>query len=141
MNRIAHDLQGVRRAALELMEEALTAEEREAMLDRGWASAWESPDPAAAVELIVSGSPQLERKLPAGYYEWAAYLFWLEQVRQIAPEMPLAADELDGLVMLTHVRAAFEHEHPPCAGCGARQQTRFATRCRACGHEFRRRAS
>jgi hypothetical protein len=83
---------------------------------------------------VLNGLPP--RTLSPGYYKLASYILWLEErIKAGARFERMAAWELDGLVALERARAKFEYDHPTCA-CGAHQQSRFESKCHACGLDF-----
>ncbi len=85
---------------------------------------------------ILSSLPN--RLLSPGYYKWASYVRWLDERIKAGMHFARLTDaEMEGLVALARARGGFEYAHPTCA-CGAYQETRFATKCHACGLEFHR---
>jgi hypothetical protein len=81
------------------------------------------------------------RKLSPGYYEFGQHLLLLESHQKAGAVFApgeLAAFEVRGLVALGRARSGFEHKHPACGSCGARQQNRFGIECGSCGVKFRR---
>ncbi|MCU1307118.1 MAG: hypothetical protein JWN45_1813, partial [Acidobacteriaceae bacterium] len=81
-----------------------------------------------------------ESKLSPGYFLRVEYLVYLEGMMKAGAKFDLFADEVEGLRALQSARAEFEREHPACSGCGTNQYSAFATRCHACGAQFKRSA-
>ena len=77
------------------------------------------------------------RTVPDGCFRWLRYLIWLDDVIEVAPGLPLNADEVDGLLVLRRARDHFQAEHPPCPHCGAPNE-RHALRCRECTEAIKR---
>jgi hypothetical protein len=79
------------------------------------------------------------RLLSPGYYKLGEYLLWLEaRVKVGVPIAAMTAAEADGLCAVARARNEWEREHPTCAKCGERQDTRFALMCWSCGQEFQK---
>jgi hypothetical protein len=124
---VSQDIEGVRMAALELLEGSIEREKNDKRLDAV------NPDDFDQLRKLAPKS-----KLSPGYQDWALYLFWIE--RHIGSGISFAdlrADEADGLGALQRARQQFEHEHPPCPACGTRLGNRMLRRCFACGKELR----
>jgi hypothetical protein len=121
---VSQDVEGVRMAALELLENSLDSEKNQRRLDAI------SPDDFDQMRKLVPAS-----KLSPGYHDWAIYLFWLE--RHVGSIADLRADEADGLSAIQRARQQFEQDHPPCPGCGTRLGNRMLRRCCSCGRELR----
>ena len=115
MIEVASDYEGLRQAALALLEEdrlliSTTAKEGE------------------DVDLP-------ERELSDGYYVRARYRMATgEQVRQgmIRDLSDLEMTESRGLGAIAAARNEFDRDHPPCPGCGNALETPYAKRCWAC---------
>ena len=81
------------------------------------------------------------RKLSPGYYIRASYILDLGRSLEAGVHYSAATltrDDVQGLFALARARAKFEREHPSCGGCGARQDNRFASKCKGCGVDFLR---
>lgn len=127
-------MDGVRQAALELMEESLGAEDVERQLDNLSAQ-------DADVSAIVKVLPV--RTMADGFYDFASYILWIRSMIGSNVEMQLKADEAEGLCAIESAWNEFERDHPSCPQCGKRQYSSTATRCRngRCGMEFRKKKS
>lgn len=125
MIAVARDYEGLRIAALELMQEAFDDVERERTLQRA------GQGPANIDALLASLAPK--RTVAEGYYTRVEYLFWLDSMLGRIPTSfaTLSITEAEGLNMLTQARAEFKRQHPACPRCGA-ANLRFAFRCREC---------
>jgi hypothetical protein len=124
---VSQDIEGVRMAALELLEDSLESEKNRKRLDSI------APDDLDQMRKLVPTS-----KLSPGYQNWALYLFWIE--RHIGSGISFAdlrADESDGLTALQSARQQFEYQHPPCPGCGVRLGNCMLRTCFSCGRELR----
>lgn len=126
---VARDHENVVQALVEILEEEFAFSRVRRVLDNS-----EEGDRGRIVESLPP------RTLSPGYYRWASYLFWLEARRGAGIEFEqIDGREMDGLVAVKRARAQWEAQHPACP-CGARQDTRFETKCRACGLEFAKRS-
>ncbi len=114
-------------AALELLEDALDAPQREANEQLAEYSA----DPE---QLRAAAAPQ--RTLSPGYYMWLGYV-----VETIAEPLEagiafrdadLGADEIMTLGILSEARAKFRRLHPPCSGCGKLLRNEWDKTCNDC---------
>lgn len=91
---------------------------------------------------IAASLPQ--RTLSPGYYRMAEHFFWLE--RRVKAHALAASNlvtqffafEMEGLVLADAAHDEFSSKHPKCSGCGAHQDSRFASECHACRASFRR---
>lgn len=127
MIAVAQDADGLRVAALELMEETLDASQREAIEDL----AELAEDPG---QLLEAAEPK--RTLSPGYYMWLGYI--AETIA--APleagiafrDADLGADEFMGLTILSEARAKFRRMHPPCGGCGKPLRNDWDKTCNDC---------
>lgn len=106
---VAQDGAGIRRAALEMLEHALSARAVERQLSNVDA------DDFLQIEKIVP-----RRTLPDGYYDWAAYLFFLRRKMNDGIQYELKADEAEGLTAISLAVQDFEAKFPRCANCGER---------------------
>ncbi len=128
MIEISRDYEGLRQAALELLEESRTSVRRERT-----AAALEQAAPPftlAGEELLTRMAPQ--RKLAAGYYDRVAYLMELDGVPANRSGAPLEVTELHGLAAVARARDEFAAAHPACPGCGQPRETQFQNFCE-CG--------
>jgi len=126
--RVSEDFAGLRRAALELLEEERTRPERE-RLKRVAEGA------ANAEALRAAASACGGRTLAPGYYRRVVeYLVWLERVVPLCGigSRDLLPSDLTGLDALAAARADFEKQHPPCPQCGGPLENPAALSCR-CG--------
>lgn len=136
---VSRDYRNIRRAALELFEEALIAEELERALDK-FIEREAAGGAVANRERALESLRPKPRSLAEGYYVWAAHLFDLELSLQIGFKIGLAdlrATELAGLRIVKSARREFENTHPACGKCGT-MNTIGALRCRKCGEAFGR---
>lgn len=125
---IAADEAGIRQAAVELLEEAMDAPERERIRQHAAM--------AANAERMLAELPQ-RRTLSPGYYDWVRYL--IEEVefrvdRGLAASATLDAKDVLGLRALHKARAEFQEKHPACRGCGKNLPDASARYCRDCEH-------
>lgn len=124
---VARDGEGLRQAALELMEEAMDAPERE-RLERLAAMAKNS-------EAVLRDIPE-RRTLSPGYYMWITYV--VEAI--VGPmesgvafrEADLRVEEVLGLTALREARMRFRKEHPPCRDCGKALPNAGVKQCAEC---------
>ncbi|HEY4358277.1 MAG TPA: hypothetical protein VGN16_21200 [Acidobacteriaceae bacterium] len=83
-------------------------------------------------------------KLSPGYYTWSHYLldlgYSIAAGAQYSAEMLTRAD-VAGLQTLARAKAKFESDHPACSSCGARQDSKLASKCKGCGISFLRAGS
>ena len=126
MIAVERDRDGIRAAALELLEESLHSEG----LERAERAAAQSDDPERV--LAAAAAP---RRLAAGYYVWVDYLAGLET--EIAAGIGASAGELPGvdLAGVMELRAArrqFDAEHPRCRRCGKRLANAWQSACPGC---------
>jgi hypothetical protein len=127
MIAVSQDAEGLRMAALELMEDALDAGQREANEQL----AEYSGDP----ELVLRAA-QPKRTLSPGYYMWLGYV--AETIAEpleagIAfSEANVDADEILALGILSEARAKFRRMHPPCSGCGKPLRYEWDKSCNDC---------
>jgi NADH pyrophosphatase NudC (nudix superfamily) len=128
MNRravlVAKDFLALKKTALELMEEARSAPERERImrLARGASNAGE-------VAALVSCT---KRSFAEGYYDRVGYLLELESYLALQMRQDLDMDELRGLVAIAGARAEFARTHPPCSGCGKQLENEWDKTCNDC---------
>ncbi len=112
MIAVAQDPEGLRMAALELLEESLNAAER-ARNER-------------FAEIAVNSEAMLRmpdaRTLSPGYYMWLGYV--MEEIAQPLEagiafhHADLTAEEVMTLAIIGEARMKFQRLHPPCNGCG-----------------------
>jgi hypothetical protein len=119
------DLAMLRRAAAEFFLEGFVAPEAERILKD---TRPEDREKARASLYSVEGKPI--RSAPDGAFAWINYLCWLERVLEIV-DLPLAAIEVEALMVLKRERNKFQAEHPPCPHCGMPNEV-HALRCREC---------
>jgi hypothetical protein len=127
MIAVTQDAEGLRAAALEMMEEALDAPQREA--NENLAEFTADPE-----QLLAAAAPK--RTLSPGYYMWLGYI--AEAIAQPLEagiafrDADLGADELAGLTILSEARAKFRRMHPPCGGCGKPLRYEWDKTCNDC---------
>jgi hypothetical protein len=129
MIAVSQDGEGLRIAALELMEEALDAPQREK--NEQLAEYASDPDAIrAAAE---------KRTLSPGYYMWLGYV--AETIAQpleegiTFSEANVDADEITTLGILSEARVKFRRLHPPCSGCGKPLANEWDKTCNDCQRE------
>lgn len=120
MISVSEDCEGLKIAALELIEESLDAPERK-----------RSANPE---EMLARRRSKY--KLADGYYIWLIYV--MEEVEtkleRGVRELQLDADELMALQVLSEARLEFWRLHPPCPGCGRPMMSSRDARCAECVH-------
>jgi len=127
---ISRDTAGLEKAAMELLEEWRTREERERLAKVAAGAANRE-----ALEASLGGS----RTLPEAYYPRAIFLLELDELVQGGlPVASLTLAEWHGVRAVRSARAQWEAQHPPCPDCGELLASRHALACR-CG--WRRQAS
>lgn len=92
-------------------------------------------DPAArqeAREKLLS-----PRTVPDGCFYFLQHIIWLDGMLEIAPHLPLFAEEAEGLLILRRARNWFQRTHPPCPYCGMPNEE-HALQCRECLKEIAR---
>lgn len=127
---VARDTEGIRMALEEIFEEDFVR----ARVERESEGA--SPETR---ERMLRQIPR--RKLSPGYYVFAQHLLALDGERRAGITFrpcDLTHFEAAGFVAVVQARGGFEHRHPACTGCGARQENRFSMECVGCGAKFRR---
>src|SRR5260370_32177302 len=109
----AKDFSGLKQAALELMEEARSAPERERIEKLAQMSA----DPGEILRACGG-----KRSLAEGYYARVGYLMELQSFLSMGVQLSFALDvpELRGMQSIAGARAEFDRAHPPCKGSGGR---------------------
>jgi hypothetical protein len=124
MIAVERDKDGIRMAALELLEEGLHAEDR-ARVER---IAEQSADPH---DVLAAAAPK--RQFAAGYYLWVSYLLDLEMEMQFGVSIAatLAGADVLGLFAVREARREFEREHPQCR-CGRRKKRAWDQTCGQC---------
>lgn len=130
---VTQDINGIRQAALELMVESLGADD----LARQIESIMSDDDLMAYAVSLAKTVPV--RTVADGFYDYAAYLFWIRSMIDADVELTILAEEAEGLRALAAAQQEFERDHPPCSQCGERQFSRTAIRCRSCRMEFKKR--
>jgi hypothetical protein len=121
MIQVARDFEGLRQAAVTMLEEARLAQQRDRLA--------ELADQVSEPSALLGPGPAA-RTLAAGYYDRVVYLLDVEATlaRGISiPSSSLAATECLGLKALAAARVEFEREHPPCPQCGEPLETRFSS--------------
>jgi hypothetical protein len=126
---VHQDMESVRQAALELMVESLKREDTERQIGNLHAQ-------EAGPEMLMKVAPALT--LAHGFYEYASYLMWLRGMIEADVELPIYADEAEGLVAIQAARQEFERSHPGCPQCGVRQYSTTPILCRKCGMNFKK---
>lgn len=127
MIAVAQDAEGLRIAAIELLDEAFEAPERE-RIER---IAEMSSNPE---EVLRASAPK--RSLSPGYYLWLGFV--IEEVERplnagIAfREEELTAEELLGLKIMLAAREGFRRKHPPCRRCGTPVRNEWEKLCAGC---------
>jgi len=127
MIAVYQDEEGLRTAALELLEEALDAPQREANEQL----AEQSADPE---KVLAAAAPK--RTLSPGYYVWLRYV--AEEIAKplemgiVFREQDLDPEEFSTLVILAEARAKFQRMHPPCGGCGKLLHNEWDKTCNDC---------
>jgi hypothetical protein len=119
---VERDKEGIRLAALEMLNESLHVEERKRTLR----AAEQSADPQQVLAAAAA-----KREFACGYYAWVAYLFGLETEMQAAIPGTVTAADAVGLLALREARMQFESEHPPCR-CGRRKNNAWDETCGNC---------
>ncbi len=122
---VAKDFGGLKQAALELMEEARSAPERE-RLERLTLGAANSNEILQAM-----GS---NRSLAEGYYVRVGYLMELGSFLSMGLQLRFDLDmaELRGMQSIAAARAEFDRAHPPCKGCGKLLENEWDRSCNDC---------
>jgi hypothetical protein len=126
-------MDGIRQAALELLEESLGADDLARQIEN-----------LSAEEDLMTYAVALAKTVPvrsvaAGFYDYAAYLFWIRSMIDADVELTILAEEAEGLRALAIAQREFERDHPACPQCGARQSSSTPIRCRGCRMEFKKR--
>ncbi|SRR6266487_768348 len=124
---IAHDYGGLKRATLELLEEARLEPQRQ----RNERIAEHAAENAERVLAATAA----ERSLADGYYQRIGYLLELESVLQLGAGLSmllLDMSEMHGLAAVVAARRQFDVLHPPCRKCGVRLEYEWETECRGC---------
>ncbi|ABF42420.1 hypothetical protein Acid345_3419 [Candidatus Koribacter versatilis Ellin345] len=121
---VSRDYDGLRIAALELMNEEFQGEDRDRLARRAKAGA------ANSEAMLAEAAPA--RSLADGYYVRADYLFWLDDVLRATTIAQMSAAEVHGLNAVRRARDQFRMEHPNCPHCGAMNE-RIKIICRKCG--------
>ncbi|SRR5260370_6529407 len=122
---VAKDFSGLKQAALELMEEARSAPERERIEKLAQMSA----DPGEILRACGG-----KRSLAEGYYARVGYLMELQSFLSMGVQLSFALDmaELRGMQSIAGARAEFDRAHPPCKGCGVRLENEWDKTCNNC---------
>lgn len=124
---VSQDAEGLKTAAMELLEEEFERPNREA-LER---VAAQSADP----EAVLRGAPA-PRTLSPGYYMFLGYVVEaIEQPLEAGVTFTIAeldSGELLALRALKEARAEFRRKHPPCGRCGRLLGSEFDSLCPEC---------
>jgi hypothetical protein len=126
---IAHDTEGLRKAALEYFEEALDAPMQQQTL----AAAKGARNRERVLEAARS-----RRTLSPGYYSRVEFLLWLQQMRDMGAsisDLGINAAEIEGLRVLALARSEFADKHPECPKCGTPNRL-TDIRCHKCGEQL-----
>jgi hypothetical protein len=124
---VAHDREGLRQAALELMEEQFAVQQRKGQL----------ADCSAAPESDLA-KPEAERTLSPAYYQWIGYIVgrveeWCKAGISLSdPNLDADPDELPAIDALGEARADFEKKHPLCVGCSEPLRSANEKMCDEC---------
>jgi NADH pyrophosphatase NudC (nudix superfamily) len=129
---VTQHMNGIRQAALELMVESLGADDTARQIE----SIMADDDLMAYAVSLAKTVPV--RTVADGFYDYAAYLFWIRSMIDADVELTVLAEEAEGLRALAVAQQEFERDHPGCPQCGARQYSSTAMRCRSCRMEFRK---
>jgi hypothetical protein len=127
MIAVFQDVEGLRTAALELMEDALDAPQREK--NERLAELADGDE-----RLLAAAEPK--RSLSPGYYMWLGYV--AEAIAEPLEagiafhDKDLGADEIMTLAILSQARAKFHRMHPPCGGCGKPLPNEWDKKCNDC---------
>jgi hypothetical protein len=130
---VTQHMNGIRQAALELMVESLGADD----LARQIESIMSGDDLMAYAVSIAKTVPV--RTMADGFYDYAAYLFWIRSMIDADVDITILAEEAEGLRALAAAQHEFERDHPACPQCGERQSSRTPIKCRSCRLEFKKR--
>ncbi|MFL6310578.1 MAG: hypothetical protein ACJ71W_00605 [Terriglobales bacterium] len=130
---VTQDMNGIRRAALELMVESLGADD----LARQIESIMSGDDLMAYAVSLAKTVPV--RTVAEGFYDYAAYLFWIRSMIDADVDITVLAEEAEGLRALASAQQQFERDHPACPQCGAQQYSTTPIKCRSCRLEFKKR--
>ena len=120
----ARDLKTLQRAAAEFFDEGYEYPVAAKILR----------DTAPEDQAAARKSLMPQRTAPDGCFTWIGYLVWLERVMEIV-DVPLAAVEAEGLMLLKRERIRFQAQHPACPHCGMPNEA-HALRCRECMEEI-----
>lgn len=131
---VARDYDGLKQAALELLEESRSEPQNEKLR--------RVAEGAANREQILQGIVS-HRTLAEGYYMRISYLLELESMIHIGVDLgDLEMSEMYGLASIQHARREFDSTHPLCTGCQAVRLEQGETRCPECSSaEMRARAA
>jgi hypothetical protein len=122
---VAKDFSGLKQAALELLEEARSAPERERL-------EWLAQRSANPNEILQAS--ESNRTLSEGHYLRVAYLCELSEFLSMGVQLSFDLDmtELRGMLSIAAARAEFDRAHPPCRGCGKRLENEWDKTCNDC---------
>jgi hypothetical protein len=123
---VARDYGALKRAMLELLEEARQEPERR--------RAERMAQYAENAEQMLAGMVP-KRTLADGYFARVYYLLELESVMQLGVKFSAAemdVSEMHGLAALAAARRQFDVLHPPCKRCGVRLENEGQTQCQDC---------
>ncbi len=125
---VAKDFSRLKQAALELLEEARLAPERERIerLAQG------APNTNEILQTLQTSASK--RSLAEGYYARVGYLVELESFLRMGVQLSFDLDmaELRGLLSISAARAEFDRAHPPCRACGKRLENEWDKTCNDC---------
>jgi hypothetical protein len=124
---VASDFIGLKTAALELMEEALMASERDRIEKLA--------SMAANRDAILASYGGPERTMADGYYTRVGYLLDLESFISLGAgaQIELELTEARGILCIREARDKFRRMHPPCAGgCGRLLTNANERKCSDC---------
>ncbi|SRR6266702_4361583 len=124
---IAQDREGLRHAALELMEEEFAMRQQ----DQRHTNSSATPEYSVA-------KPETQRTLSPGYYKWLGYIVGRVEDWRAAgvlvfdPDCDAEPDELPAIDALSEAFAEFDKRHPRCCGCGEPQRNVGKRMCDDC---------
>src|SRR5579864_3527926 len=126
---VSRDYEGLRIAAMELLEEQRTSRDQELRFRNLDLANTANAD--AVLEQMAH-----KRTVSDGYYMRVRYLFWLEGMLKLNAVIPeLQVNEAEGLEAVSAARNEFRSKYPPCGRCGFPNH-KFIPRCAECGAEL-----
>jgi len=121
---VAEDAEGLQIAAHELLEEELAKRRFDEL----------SPRLGPQQRVIARKGLGTQRTLAAGYYPYAAFLFWLAgRVKRVT----LKAGDAEGIEAVDAARAEFHKAHPQCPNCGEALESALSISCWSCKKSVR----